>query len=39
MNQCADSWKKNLQLIMAQPLICLRRWLLSHTMRCSGGEI
>jgi hypothetical protein len=37
MNQRADSWKKNLLLIVAKPLIYRPRWLLSHTVRCSRG--
>src|SRR5664279_456928 len=32
MNQRADSWKKNLQSIVAKPLINQRGWLLSHTL-------
>ncbi|MGB9115695.1 hypothetical protein [Bradyrhizobium sp.] len=31
MNQRADSWKKNLQLIVPKPLIYQRGWILSHT--------
>ena len=38
MNQRADSWKKNLELIVAKPLINRLRWLLSHIMRCNRGE-
>ena len=38
MNQRADSRKKNLELIVAKPLINRQRWLLSHTMRRSRGE-
>src|ERR1700692_4749946 len=38
MNQRADSWKKNLQLNVAKPLIDRRGWLLSHTMRCGIAE-
>jgi hypothetical protein len=38
MNQPADSWKKNLQLIRKKSLIYLRGWLLSHTMRRSTAE-
>src|SRR4051812_36922201 len=38
MNQRADSRKKNLELIVAKPLINEPRWLLSHTMRRSRGE-
>jgi hypothetical protein len=38
MNQRADSRKKNLPPIVAKPLINQRRWLLSHTMRCSRAE-
>jgi hypothetical protein len=38
MNQRADSGKKNLELIVAKPLINEGRWLLSHTMRCSRGK-
>jgi len=38
MNQRADSWKKNLQLNVAKPLIDRRGWLLSHTMRCGMAE-
>jgi hypothetical protein len=38
MNQRADSRKKNLELIVAKPLINEQRWLLSHTMRCNRGE-
>jgi hypothetical protein len=38
MNQPADSWKKNLQLIRKKSLIYLRGWLLSHTMRRSAAE-
>ncbi len=38
MNQRADSRKKNLVPIVAKPLINERRWLLSHTMRCSRGK-
>jgi hypothetical protein len=38
MNQRADSWKENFQLIVANPLICLWGWLLSHTMRRSRTQ-
>jgi len=38
MNQRADSRKKNLELIVAKPLINRQRWLLSHTMRRSRDE-
>jgi hypothetical protein len=38
MNQCADSLKKNLQLIVAKPLINRRGRLLRHTMRCSRSR-
>jgi hypothetical protein len=38
MNQCADSWKKNLQLNRAKALIDRQGWLLSHTMRCGMAK-
>ena len=38
MNQRADSRKKNLELIVAKPLINRQRWLLSHTMRRKMGS-
>ena len=38
MNQVADSWKKNLQPIVAKPLICLRGWHLSHIMQRGEPE-
>jgi hypothetical protein len=38
MNQRADSWKENIQLIVAKPLIYLVRWLLSHTSRRGARE-
>jgi len=38
MNQHADSWKKNLRLIVAKPLIDSESWLLSHTVRCDTAK-
>jgi hypothetical protein len=38
MNQRADSWKKNLRLIVAKPLIDWGSWLLSHTVRCDTAK-
>ena len=39
MNQRADSLKKNLQPIVAQPLIYHSGWLLSHTRAPQQGRI
>jgi hypothetical protein len=38
MNQRADSRKKNLRIMRAKSLIDQRRWLLSHTMRCTRAK-
>jgi hypothetical protein len=35
MNQRADSWKKNLETMVAKRRINPGGWLLSHTLRCS----
>jgi hypothetical protein len=38
MNQRADSWKKNLRQNIENPMIYLRHWLLSDTVRRSRPE-
>jgi hypothetical protein len=37
MNQHGDSWKENFRAIVTKPLIRLRGWLLSHTLRVTSG--
>jgi hypothetical protein len=38
MNQVADSWKKNLQPIVAKSLIYLQGWHLSHILHHGESE-